>query len=183
MMKTILAYIKSYQATILVTKSLKQEPFVLNFFQTSYIHSSHLCSHSNVPLSFPNVVPSVFWSTEMTANPNQHWKGENHTSVSRFVTRIVERSNKRSSLQRNKSQCSSLNTFGMGKNNNNVEHHTQSVTMDKEKDVDAMYRKIHHRAPSCYSLKKQPTFQDTTTGSPEKWHLRNERRNSILMMY
>ena len=22
----------------------------------------------------------------MTANPNQHWKGENHTSVSRFVT-------------------------------------------------------------------------------------------------
>ena len=25
----------------------------------------------------------------MTANPNQHWGGENHTSVSRFVTRIV----------------------------------------------------------------------------------------------
>ena len=118
----------------------------------------------------------------MTANPNQHWEGENHTSVSRFVTRIVERSVKRSSLQRNKSQCSSLNTFGMGLNNNNVEHHTQSVTMDREKDVDAMYRKIQHRAPSCYSLKKQPTFQDTTTGSPEKWHLRNEYRNSILMM-
>ena len=34
----------------------------------------------------------------MTANPNQHWEGENHTSVSRFVTRIVERSVKRSSL-------------------------------------------------------------------------------------
>ena len=119
----------------------------------------------------------------MTANPNQHWEGENHTSVSRFVTRIVERSVKRSSLQRNKSQCSSLNTFSMGQNNNNVEHHTQSVTMDREKDVDAMYRKIQHRAPSCYSLKKQLTFQDTTTGSPEKWHLRNEYRNSILMMY
>ena len=55
--------------------------------------------------------------------------------------------------------------------------------MDREKDVDAMYRKIQHRAPSCYSLKKQLTFQDTTTGSPDKWHLRNERRNSILMMY
>ena len=96
-------------------------------------------------------------------------KEKNHTSVSRFVTRIVERSNKRSSLQRNKSQCSSLNTFGMGQNNNNVEHHTQSVTMDREKDVGAMYRKIQHRAPSCYSLKKQLTFQDTTTGSPEKW--------------
>ena len=26
----------------------------------------------------------------MTANPNQHWGGENHTSVSRFVTRIAE---------------------------------------------------------------------------------------------
>ena len=25
----------------------------------------------------------------MTANPNQHWGGENHTIVSRFVTRIV----------------------------------------------------------------------------------------------
>ena len=70
-------------------KSLKQEPFVLNFLQISYIHASHLCSHSNVPLSFPNVEPSVFWSTEMTANPNQHWGGKNHTSVSRFVTRIV----------------------------------------------------------------------------------------------
>ena len=41
-------------------KSLKQEPFVLNFLQISYIHSSHLCSHSNVPLSFPNVEPSIF---------------------------------------------------------------------------------------------------------------------------
>ena len=70
-------------------KSLKQQPFVLNFLQISYIHSSHLCSHSNVPLSFPNVEPSAFWSTEMTANPNQHWRGENHPSVSRFVTRIV----------------------------------------------------------------------------------------------
>ena len=54
-------------------KSLKQGPFVLNFLQIFYIHSLHPCSHSNVPLSFPNVEPSVFWSTEMTANPNQHW--------------------------------------------------------------------------------------------------------------
>jgi len=34
-------------------KSLKQKAFVLNFLQISFIHSSHLCSHSNVPLSFP----------------------------------------------------------------------------------------------------------------------------------
>ena len=70
-------------------KSLKQEPFVLNFLQISYVHSWHLCSHSIVPLSFPNVELSVFWSTEMTANPNQHWGVENHTSVSRFMMTIV----------------------------------------------------------------------------------------------
>ena len=70
-------------------KSLKQKPFVFNFLRISYIHSSHLCSHSNVPLSFPNVEPPIFWSTEMTAIPNQHWGGENHTSVSRFMMSIV----------------------------------------------------------------------------------------------
>ena len=32
-----------------------------------------------------------------------------------------------------------------------------------------------------YSLRKQPTFYDATTGSPAKWRLRNERRNPILM--
>ena len=31
------------------------------------------------------------------------------------------------------------------------------------------------------SLRKQPTFGDATTGFRAKWHLRNERRNSILM--
>ena len=32
-----------------------------------------------------------------------------------------------------------------------------------------------------YSLGKQLAFYDATTVSPEKWHLRNEHRNSILM--
>ena len=32
------------------------------------------------------------------------------------------------------------------------------------------------------SLRKQPTFGNTTTGLPAKWHLRNKHRNSILMM-
>ena len=32
-----------------------------------------------------------------------------------------------------------------------------------------------------YSLRKQPTFCDATTGFPTKRRLRNERRNSILM--
>ena len=31
------------------------------------------------------------------------------------------------------------------------------------------------------SLRKQPTFGDTTTGFPAKWRLRDECRNSILM--
>ena len=43
---------------------------------------------------------------------------------------------------------------------------------------------IHLLYLSLYgdSLRKQPTFGDTTTGFPAKWHLRNERWNSILMM-
>ena len=32
-------------------------------------------------------------------------------------------------------------------------------------------------------LGKQPKFSDTTTGFPAKFHLRNERRNSILMTH
>ena len=34
-----------------------------------------------------------------------------------------------------------------------------------------------------FSLRKQSTFGDTTTGFPAKWRLRNERRNSLLMMH
>ena len=33
--------------------------------------------------------------------------------------------------------------------------------------------------PNFSSLRKQSTFGDVTTGFPAKWHLRNERRNSI----
>ena len=33
-----------------------------------------------------------------------------------------------------------------------------------------------------HSLRKQPTFGNGATGFPAKWRLRNERRNSILMM-
>ena len=32
-----------------------------------------------------------------------------------------------------------------------------------------------------YSLRKQPTIADATTGFPAKWRLRNERGNTILM--
>ena len=71
-------------------KSLKQEPFALNFLQISYIHSSHFCSHSNVPLSFPNVEPSVFLEHWNDCKPKSTLGREkNHTSVSRFVTSIV----------------------------------------------------------------------------------------------
>ena len=33
----------------------------------------------------------------------------------------------------------------------------------------------------CFSLKKQPTFRDGTTGCTAKWRLRNEHRNSLLI--
>ena len=33
------------------------------------------------------------------------------------------------------------------------------------------------------SLRKQPTFHNATKGFPVKWRLRNEHRNSVLMMH
>ena len=55
---------QQYSSQIIETK-----PVFLNFWEILYIHSSHLCSHSNVPLSFPSVEPRVFWSTETTVIP------------------------------------------------------------------------------------------------------------------
>ena len=88
-------------------KSLKQ-PFVLNFLQISYIHSSHLCSHSNVPLSFPNVEPRVFWSTEMTAIPKSTLgKGE--------ITQVFHKIRwpDEGQLSRNKGFCSWQKIVGL----------------------------------------------------------------------
>ena len=80
-------------ATIFATNCWNKTRFSGIFWKISYIHSSRLCSHSNVPLSFPNVEPHIFWSTETTVIPKSTLgKRENHTSVSRFVTSIVARS-------------------------------------------------------------------------------------------
>ena len=77
-------------ATILVTNRWNKTRFSWIFWKILYIHSSHLCSHSNIPLSSPNVEPHIFWSTETTVIPKSTLgKRENHTSVSRFVTSIV----------------------------------------------------------------------------------------------
>ena len=38
-----------------------------------------------------------------------------------------------------------------------------------------------HDSPANYSLRKQPTHSDTTTGFPAKWRLGNGCRNSTLM--
>ena len=70
-------------------KSLKQEPFVLNFLQISYIHASHLCSHSNVPLSFPNVEPRVFWLGKRQQRPGRE---HDHSQMSpRAKAALAER--------------------------------------------------------------------------------------------
>ena len=80
-------------ATIFTTNCWNKTRFSWIFWKISYIHSYRLCSHSNVPLSFPNVEPHIFWSTETTVIPKSTLgKRENHTSVSRFVTSIVARS-------------------------------------------------------------------------------------------
>ena len=74
-----------YSSQILETDTLSRI-----FSKISYIHSSHHCSQSTVPLSFPSVEPRVFWSTETTVIPKSTvGKGKRHTSVSRFWTSIV----------------------------------------------------------------------------------------------
>ena len=71
-------------------KSLKQEPFALNFLQISYSHSWHL----SFWLKFAPLLPQC-WATrilEQWDNCNTKinvGEGENHTSVSRFATSIV----------------------------------------------------------------------------------------------
>ena len=63
----------------------------------NFLHSqisSHLCSHSNVPPLLPQCWATCIlehWSRWLQYL-NQHWGGENHTSVSRFVTSIVDKS-------------------------------------------------------------------------------------------
>ena len=42
------------------------------------------------------------------------------------------------------------------------------------------FTKICSSSYKPFSLRKQPTFGEATTGFPAKWRLRNERRNSIL---
>ena len=75
--------------TILVTNRWNGShlSWIFSKFLTFTLHTFVLTQMCQ--LSFPNVEPSVFWSNEMTADPNQHWGAENHKSVSRFVTRIV----------------------------------------------------------------------------------------------
>ena len=48
-------------ATILIANHWNRNCFSGIFFKISDIHSSHLCSLSNVPLIFPSVEPRVFW--------------------------------------------------------------------------------------------------------------------------
>ena len=55
-------------ATLLITNRWNKTRFSWIFWKISYIHSSHLCSHSNVPLSFPNVEPHVFWYCSSLTN-------------------------------------------------------------------------------------------------------------------
>ena len=44
-----------------------------------------------------------------------------------------------------------------------------------------IYNILYSNHLRLISLRKQPTFRNFTTGFHAKWHLRNKRRNSILM--
>ena len=87
-----LAHLKSVlgrEATILVTNRWNRShlPWIFSKFLTFTLHTFVLTQMCHSPS--PMLSRAYFWSTEMTANPNQHWGGRNHTSVSRFVTSIV----------------------------------------------------------------------------------------------
>ena len=69
----------NYSSQIVEVETVSLE---LIFSKISYIYS-------NVPLSFPNVEPCVFWSTEMTVVPKSTMGKRKYTSVSRFLTSIV----------------------------------------------------------------------------------------------
>ena len=71
-------------------------PIIFLQFVRKVQYASHIVetdtvevSHSNVPLSFPNVEPHVFRSTETTVIPKSTLGRGNVHSVSRFVTSIV----------------------------------------------------------------------------------------------
>ena len=55
-----------YPSQIVETDTVSYE-FSPNFL--TFSHSLYFCSHSNVPLSFPNVESRTFWSTETTVTP------------------------------------------------------------------------------------------------------------------
>ena len=77
-------------ATIHVTNPWNKTHFSWIFWKILYIHSSHLCSHSNMPLSFPNVDPRIFWSTETTVIPKSTLGNGKITQVFQdIVTSIV----------------------------------------------------------------------------------------------
>ena len=51
----------------------------------------------------------------------------------------------------------------------------------QSKDLSTASQMLLTRVRLWVSVRKQPTFGDTTTGFPVKWRLRSERSNSILM--
>ena len=79
------------------TSQINETEAICLKFSPNFLHSqisSHLCSHSNVPPLLPQCWATCIlehWSRWLQYL-NQHWGGENHTSVSRFVTSIVDKS-------------------------------------------------------------------------------------------
>ena len=76
-------------ATILVTNRWNKTCFSWIFWKILYIHSSHLCSHSNIPLSSPNVEPHIFWSTETTVIPKSTLGKGKITQVFQDLWRVL----------------------------------------------------------------------------------------------
>ena len=75
--------------TSLVTNHWNKTRFSWIFWKILYIHSSHVCSHSNIPLSSPNVEPHIFWSTETTVIPKSTLGKGKITQVFQDLWRVL----------------------------------------------------------------------------------------------
>ena len=76
-------------STILVTNRWNRNRFPWILSSISYIHSSHIRSHSKVPISFPSVEQRLFWSTETTVIPKLTLGKGKRTQVFQDLWRVL----------------------------------------------------------------------------------------------
>ena len=71
--------VKETETWLQSTSQIAETETVFLEFLMSYITSFHVCSHSNVPLSFPMLSHAYFKPLRRLQYPNHHWgRGKSH---------------------------------------------------------------------------------------------------------